>query len=78
MNNLKMNKFNSILKEKRILEFQIYGLKYTIECIDNKYIIYSKLNREFKKEYNSIYSLFKNYKIYGENLIDNDKKIEIK
>ena len=77
MNNLKINRVNKILKENGNVTFKMYSMDYVIEVENDNFIIYSKATPEFKKKYKTIKSLFQNYKIYGENLIDNTDKMNI-
>lgn len=65
-----------ILEKKNKVEFRLYSLNYCIEKKDDKYIIYSENNTEFKKEYKTIDLLFNNYSIYNENLKNNEKLIK--
>ena len=65
-----------ILEKKNKVEFRLYSLNYFIEKKDDKYIIYSENNTEFKKEYKTIDLLFNNYSIYNENLKSNEKLIK--
>ena len=65
-----------ILEKKNKAEFRLYSLNYCIEKKDDKYIIYSENNTEFKKEYETIDLLFNNYSIYNENLKNNEKLIK--
>ena len=64
------------LEKKNKVEFRLYSLNYCIEKKDDKYIIYSENNTEFKKEYKTIDLLFNNYSIYNENLKSNEKLIK--
>ena len=77
MNNIKINHVNNILKEKGTVTFKMYSMDYVIDVDNDNYIIYSKVTPEFKKKYKTIKSLFQNYKIYGESLMDNTDKIEM-
>lgn len=65
-----------ILEKKNKVEFRLYSLNYFIEKKDDKYIIYSENNIEFKKEYKTLDLLFNNYTIYNENLKINEKLIK--
>ena len=65
-----------ILEKKNKVQFRLYSLNYYIEKKDDKYIIYSENNSEFRKEYKTIDLLFNNYSIYNENLKSNEKLIK--
>ena len=73
---MNINKIKKLFDEKNKVEFRLYRLNYCIEKKDDKYIIYSENNTEFKKEYKTIDLLFNNYSIYNENLKSNEKLIK--
>lgn len=73
---MNINTIKNILEKKNIVEFRLYSLNYCIEKKEDKYIIYSENNAEFKKEYKTLDLLFNNYSIYNENLKSNEKLIK--
>lgn len=70
-------RIEQILNEKGIVQIKIYSLEYTIELIENKYVIYANYYKESKKTYNSLKELLSEYKIYNESIIDNINRIGI-
>lgn len=70
-------KIEQELNEKGIVQIKIYSLDYTIELVENKYVIYANYYKESKKTYNSLKELLSEYKIYNESIIDNINKVKI-
>ena len=70
-------RIEQILNEKGIVQIKIYSLEYTIELIENKYVIYANYYKESKKTYNNLKELLSEYKIYNESIIDNINKVKI-
>lgn len=75
---MKYKELIELIQIRHRLIFKLYSLEYTIIIKDNKCIIYSNIDKDKLKEYNSVDELFKNYKIFGESLKDLINKIEIK
>lgn len=60
-----------ILNEKGKVKIKLYSLIYSIELINNKYVIYADYYDNNKKEYNSLLELLNSYEIYNESILDN-------
>lgn len=72
-----INQLEEILKTNKKAIVKIYSLKYSIELIDDKYIIYPILYSNRKYTYNSLKELFNSYQIYNESIINNLDRISI-
>lgn len=66
-----------LLIEKGKARFKFLSLEYTIEFINNEYVIYADYYKENKKSYNSLKELLSNYLVYNESLKSNMDKINI-
>lgn len=65
-----------ILKNGRV-EFKLYSLEYTIEFVDNQFVIYANSYKEKKSTYDSLKELLNNYTVYNESIMDNIDRVSI-
>lgn len=70
-----IEKIEKILNEKGKVKIKLYSLIYSIELLNDKYIIYADYYDNNKKEYYSLLELLNCYQIYNENIIENIGRI---
>ena len=60
-----------------VIKINIFNMDYIITKENEKFIIYSLSDKDRKKYYNSLDTLFKKFKIYNESLKENQDKIKV-
>lgn len=70
-----IEKIEQILNEKAVVKIKLYSLIYSIEFINNRYIIYADYYEKNKKEYNSLLELLNEFEIYNENILENIERV---
>ena len=70
-------RLEQIIIEKGKVEFKFYSLEYTIEFVDNQYVIYANSYKEKKSTYNSLKELLNSYMVYNESIMENIDRMGI-
>ena len=73
---MNVDQIKKILSVEQKVKFKLYSLEYVIEIIDGKAIIYSQLYPSKKTTFNNIDELLEQYLIFGENIKENDNRIQ--
>ena len=71
----KKEKIEQIINEKAVVKIKLYSLIYSIEFINNRYIIYADYYEKNKKEYNSLFELLNEFEIYNESILENIERV---
>lgn len=70
-----IEKIEQIINEKAVVKIKLYSLIYSIEFINNRYIIYADYYEKNKKEYNSLFELLNEFEIYNESILENIERV---
>lgn len=72
---MNIDNIKDILNENGIVQFKIYSLEYIIKNVEDGVVIYPLLYEYKKNKYENVDEIFSNYYIFGENIRDNEDKI---
>lgn len=70
-----IEKIEQILSNKGIVKIKLYSLIYSVELINNKYIVYADYYENIKKEYNSLIELMTKFEVYNESILENIERV---
>lgn len=70
-----IEKIEQILSNKGIVKIKLYSLIYSVELINNKYIVYADYYENIKKEYNSLIELMTKFEVYNESILENVERV---
>ena len=73
---MNVDQIKNILTAEQKVKFKLYSLEYVVEIIDGKTVIYTQLYPSKKDTFNNIDELLEQYLIFGENIKENDNRIQ--
>ena len=72
-----VDRLKDVFEKKGFVEFQLYSLVYQIQKEQERVAIFTKNYPNKKVYYNNIDDLIKQYHIFGESILENEKGIKL-